>query len=528
MHRHDAAARQRDSRKSRQNSWADHTGGQTSAQGRRGGGPDDESGDPTPPRGGSRRGGGGGGGGGLVQHVHSPTADFGEDVTGDELAAVETFELESDDSGDDESLDGPHPPPPPRPHAGSGFNAKTHSVRDPSLGGGRTLAPLSPPAPAAAVSLVPPPPSLASAPLSRTFSCPFSRRSSLPALSQPSPNLPPIPPPPPQVLSAVSDKGRERERQSPSFVDAACEPASLRARTMASGPRVPGGPLPDLAAMLSSDEEVDDEYELALGARPPPTKGGGAGGSASSATCQDVARLARATEEPTRAAGPPPRGGAASRHAACGVPAEASVAGSCWQRSAGASAEGRAAPSDGDMPWLRALPDGGLYAEEQPPRGAYDDDEELAAPRPPRAARDELPRDDDARAYSRPHDDGGGREDDDSAREYGYEDESSGRDERAGRGYGDRAYDEYDDQERKSGQRRRRSRDHDGRYDRGGREEEGGGYEEEGLLPPDEPDNAEASGELGASGEVERELRRMEQLQLRPDSGFVDDDWDDD
>ena len=45
-------------------------------------------------------------------------------------------------------------------------------------------------------------------------------------------------------------------------------------------------------------------------------------------------------------------------HAGSAVPNEASVSGSCWQREPGASGQPRRAPeSDGDMPWLSALPD---------------------------------------------------------------------------------------------------------------------------------------------------------------------------
>ena len=153
-------------------------------------------------------------------------------------------------------------------------------------------------------------------------------------------------------------------------------PAPLVQRTnVETGPRKPGGPIDahiDLAAMLSDDEEVDDDY--------PPHAANASSLRGYGCACAATARTDDGACDGTAAGGGrygSNYGGGSDAHGA--LPDEASVAGSCWQRNAGAGDDaadergygdegnrrrggggrggGRYAQEDGDMPWLSAIPD---------------------------------------------------------------------------------------------------------------------------------------------------------------------------
>ena len=193
------------------------------------------------------------------------------------------------------------------------------------------------------------------------------------------------------VFAAAMRGGDKHGRHS-------CAPAPISAITSArTGPRKPACVSDahiDLAAMLSDDEEVDDEYEKAVGARMGRAAHAGSCAMASSLhhdepgcahsppACTCIA-LAHAPTPPSARSGShaptPPTDPPLAWYGRYGryaddplpahadpyandthgaLPAEETREGSCWQRSAGA-ADGRAdfdERGERAMPWLEALP----------------------------------------------------------------------------------------------------------------------------------------------------------------------------
>ena len=156
------------------------------------------------------------------------------------------------------------------------------------------------------------------------------------------------------VLAAVSSAHRD---DSPHYSPAG-SPAPIVPRRLNAGPRNRSArPLDahiDLAAMLSSeDEDADDDIPY----RPP--RGGRHAACAAAASAAGFDAGARA-------------GASCASDASSGCANEASVMGSCWQRTAGAGDSHPAAEeaADAAMPWLRAIPRDGYDGERDEYGGA--------------------------------------------------------------------------------------------------------------------------------------------------------------